>query len=471
MIKCPNCSAELKFSVKDKAVKCEYCGSTFEPKELRTTINFSKEEKEEIKEEPKEQITGKSYSCSQCGAKLLTFDETAITFCSYCGSQAVVESKMMSTDKPDYIIPFKVTKEDCIKSYKKKISKSLFAPNYMKDDIVISKFRGIYMPYGIYKLSKHGLVTNKGSKYSHRSGDYVYYDDFDLVCQLDAEYDGISRDLISKFYDRFSTAIPFNCKEVEEFNPNYLSGFYADTKDVEDKIYNIETIDVAKEDASSRLRKKKEMRKYNCTTPNAELTVEKVSDAMFPVYFLAIRDTSNKKINFAVVNGQTGKVAIDLPIDYFKYLIGTLIVSLPIFFILNYGIVFIPKVVIIFAFICSIVSLIISNVQLNEAYRREHLLDDSGIRYVERISQSKRKASKMKFSEKLFKYLYKQVIGMIIIAVIWFLKPVNDAYYYGATIISLFLTFWAFHDLVSEHNQIVSNKLPQLEKRGGDEHE
>ena len=39
---------------------------------------------------------GKSYSCSQCGAQLMTFDETAITFCSYCGSQAMIESKMMS---------------------------------------------------------------------------------------------------------------------------------------------------------------------------------------------------------------------------------------------------------------------------------------------------------------------------------------------------------------------------------------
>ena len=48
---------------------------------------------------------------------------------------------------------------------------------------------------------------------------------------------------------------------------------------------------------------------------------------------------------------------------------------------------------------------------------------------------------------------------------------VNDAYYYGAAIISLALVLLSFSDLVKEHNILVTNKLPQLEKRGGDESE
>ena len=90
MIKCPNCSAELKFSAKDQQVKCEYCGSTFDPKELKTAVKKSKKIKDESKG-----VEGKSFLCSQCGAKLMTFDETAVTFCSYCGSQAMIEEELM----------------------------------------------------------------------------------------------------------------------------------------------------------------------------------------------------------------------------------------------------------------------------------------------------------------------------------------------------------------------------------------
>lgn len=48
---------------------------------------------------------------------------------------------------------------------------------------------------------------------------------------------------------------------------------------------------------------------------------------------------------------------------------------------------------------------------------------------------------------------------------------VADAYYYGASSIIFLLVILSFYDLVKEHNLLVSNKLPQLEKRGGSENE
>ena len=93
MIKCPNCTGELEFKPTDKQVVCKYCGSKFDPKEFDEKVTMSKEN------EAVATYSGKTYSCSQCGAELMTFDETAITFCSYCGSQAMIESKMMKQNK------------------------------------------------------------------------------------------------------------------------------------------------------------------------------------------------------------------------------------------------------------------------------------------------------------------------------------------------------------------------------------
>ena len=459
MIKCPNCTGELEFKPTDKQVVCKYCGSKFDRKEFDEKVTMSKEN------EAVATYSGKTYSCSQCGAELMTFDETAITFCSYCGSQAMIESKMMKQNNPDFIIPFAKSREECIEAYKKVVSRSLFTPNYMKSDVTLEKFRGIYLPYCIYKLENHGSITNKGSKYSHRVGDYQYYNDYSITCDVDASYEGISYDLISKFYDKFSTSIPFDYHKKEEFNPNYLIGYYADTVDVDSSVYDADARGVAQRDASHRLSRIREFSKYGCSSPTVKLNVTDKKVGMFPVYFLAIRDTSNKKINFAVVNGQTGKVAIDLPIDYFKYLIGTLLLSVVLFFILDNFFVILPKAVCVFSAICAVLSLVLSCVQASGLKNRVNHTDDIGF-----MSKEVNKNS-VKNKVGIFRYLYKEIIAIIIPIVALILNFVYDGYYYGASFIALGLVILSFRDLVKEHNMLVSNKLPQLEKRGGDEHE
>ena len=51
------------------------------------------------------------------------------------------------------------------------------------------------------------------------------------------------------------------------------------------------------------------------------------------------------------------------------------------------------------------------------------------------------------------------------------LNFVDDIYYYGASLIMFVLIIWSFYDLIKGHNLLVSTKLPQLEKRGGEENE
>ena len=122
MIKCPNCTGEMKFDPKLQKVKCEYCGNEYLVDELMKNNNSEMciGEKQLLNYDSNEENSyiGKAYKCVQCGATLMTFDETAITFCSYCGSQAMLEDKMMKHNNPDLIIPFKKTKEECIKAYK-----------------------------------------------------------------------------------------------------------------------------------------------------------------------------------------------------------------------------------------------------------------------------------------------------------------------------------------------------------------
>lgn len=452
MIKCPNCGGELKYSVLDKAVKCDHCGSKFDPKETIAQTKTAGESNT---------LDGKVYSCTQCGASLMTFDETAITFCSYCGSQAMIESKMLIQNNPDYIIPFATTREQCIEKFKKKVSSSIFVPNYMKSDVVVEKFRGIYMPYSIYKLEYKGPAKEKGSEYSHRSGDYLYYNDYTINHDVEARYEGFSYDLVSKLYDKYSQAIPFNEKEKLPFTSNYMLGFYADAKDVDGSTYINDATAEAQADYQKRVLSTKEISKYGCTS--ASINFDKIEQkvGMFPLYFLAIRNKNQKNINYAVVNGQTGELVTELPVSYTKYLVGSLIVSVLIFLLINSFLVLTPTRVCFASLALAIVGLIINFTQAHSLKQRETNEDDLGLKSVN-------KTNTKGYSKPVLSIIF-EVLALLIPVVVLALNPVEDIYYYEAAVASLGLLLITFYSIVKKHNELVSSKLPQLEKRGGDE--
>jgi len=453
MSKCPNCGAEIEFDVDAQQVHCSYCGSDFDPHELEVNTTAATEVNT---------FEGKAYTCTQCGASLLTFDETAITFCSYCGSQSMLEDRMVKQNNPDYIIPFKITQEQCVTNYKKKVNSFIYAPNYMKEDMVVKKFRGIYMPYVVYKLSFHGESVNVGKVRSHRSGDYVIYDKYRITAPVDADYDGISFDLLSKFYDDYSLSIPFNYREAKPFNFNYMHGFYADSKDVDANTYSLEAEKLVTENSTKYMVKNRSFTRYGCYDPRVNMHVSESKVGMFPVYFLSVRDKSGKHIHYAVVNGQTGKVSADLPIDFIKYIIGSLILAIPIFLVLNLIPIILPIWVNILSIIIAIVSIIFCSHQTKIIDNRNNLVKDKG---------AKDKIAKPKKKKKFNIAIFKQVIAIIVALVLIFGRPVDDIYYYGASVISFLLIIWGFYDLVKLHNLIACRELPQLQKRGGDENE
>ncbi len=563
MLKCPGCGGEMQYDTKEHKVKCKYCGSLFEVHELTEKYKQAKAEKEQIDE--MNSYEGKAYKCTECGATLLSFDDTAITFCSYCGSQAMLEDKMMKQNNPDVVIPFEKSKEECISAYKKKIAKFMFAPDYMKSKITLDKFRGIYMPYGIYDLKYQGDANMKGSKYAYRRGDYQYYKDYMITAHdVDISYVGVSFDLVSKFYDNFSTSIPFRVNDAIPFDVAYMAGYYADCLDVKTVTYNYMATQVVLPDEKRRLLWRREFLKYGCTSPSINL-MPHPRIGMFPVYFLAVRNEKNDAVHYAVVNGQTGEVAIEIPIDFKKYLGLSLFIASIAFIILNLSFTIKPNTALQFSIIASILCFLTSKKQLSEIEKKRTHQDDKGyesVHHEEKDAATKweksksvatgkafafgllscflcsicampilsempiqlklkmgtgmgvmvfiffeigvyylarnlmlkklkldamqeRKRYKETYSKEAFwekgweeeqeeekmkrRFLRKEILAIVISAIVMIMGEAEDMFYYGAIIVSLILILLSFSDLVKEHNMLVSNKLPQLEKRGGDE--
>ncbi|MBE5884696.1 MAG: hypothetical protein E7291_09875 [Lachnospiraceae bacterium] len=374
MYECPNCSANLKYHINKQALYCEHCETTVDP------YSFHKEQ--DAEESTEYEVT--LFTCPQCGGEIISEDTTAATFCSYCGSSTILDSRISRERRPDYIIPFAKTEVSCRNAYKKMLKQALFAPDALKDESHIQKFRGIYMPYWVYSFEKKGPATFKGSK-DRRRGDYIITSHYDVSCDIDAEYKGISFDASSTFCDSLSNAIaPFDIKKSKPFTPAFLSGFYADIADVGKSRYKSDATDIVVDVQKDQFAKTRAFSKYNITDSQhmssfkRSLRADKITieRALFPVWFLSYR--KDDRVAYAVVNGQTGKVAADLPVDPKKYLLGSFILAVPLFLLLNLLFTLKPGWLLGLVAILSLLCTIISNVQLTRILRRESGDDDKG---------------------------------------------------------------------------------------------
>ena len=529
MYACPTCGAGLVFDPKTQKLLCPSCRNQYDPENIeKMRLDQAKEVENHINDENEYEAI--SYKCSHCGAELITTDETITTFCSFCRIGTMLDRKTIKKTKPDYIIPFKITKEECKKIYINKIKSSLFAPKNMIETQEVEKIRGIYMPYWVYSFEKHGNDSSKGSKYSHRSGDYVYYDDYSLSTNVDAQCSGITHDATSNFYDRLSESIaPYTVKEKKNFSPAYLSGYYADNEDVDKSTYEADNKEIASDHLSKILGKEKEYHKYKAK-PHINLDKCDTELALFPVYFLATRNNRRNRISYAVINGQTGKIAADIPIDFKKFGICSAILAVIIFMLLNLFLAISMPKLIICSILFNILSLFILIKQNKKIQVRENESDDKGVQSkstetnkeednVKKKSNKKTKKSKniltviiiisiivgcnllpfivllLAVYSEIFEYIgmaiivasifgmiirkilhpekdistYKPILGLLITLIIFCFKPASDLYYYIAALISIGMAILSFYNIIDKFNTLTTRKLPQLGSRGGDE--
>lgn len=441
MLSCPDCGGNLKFDIPSQQMKCEFCNSTFDP------YQFDSKDKD-AQEAQDFEVT--IFTCPQCGGEILSTDNAAAGFCSFCGASTILHSRIANEKRPGYIIPFQKTKEECKQSYADLMKKAIFAPRDLKDPAKIDSFRGIYMPYWTYYITQKGALNLQGST-RHRSGDYIIEDHYQLNGTLDAYYKGLSYDASSSYDDTISQAVgPYNVKGMKAFTPAYLSGFYADIADVEPSVYAKDALDVATRSTRDSIEKNETFGVYSMdTTITPELLnseIEETDRTMFPVWFMSYRN--GDRVAYATVNGQSGKVVANLPVDKKKYYLGSLLLAVPIFVLLSLFFTIVPRTLLVLSGILSIVA---------------------AISYFSQSSMISQQEREFPTGKKRLLGLICTIVSLIAGVGIFFLKPVSDLWYYGCVIVMLISVFILFTDTISYYNILSTRELPQFEKKGGDD--
>lgn len=380
MYQCRNCGGGLKFDIPTQKLKCTHCETLVDPYSLDADADNAGADEQYF-------YNVTVFTCPHCGGEILSTETSAAEFCSFCGASTVLNSRIRRERRPNYIIPFRITKDECKIAYHKFIGRSFFAPAKLKNPESIDSFRGIYMPYWTYYITQEGPTWLKGED-SHRSGDYIITDHFDLHFTIDSYYKGLSYDASSSFYDSISQAIaPFDVKDMRAFHPAVISGFYADTADVDASVYKDDALTYANESTCDVVRKVREFSGISITMPNArtqgcevfKTQCRQIDNTMFPVWFMSYR--RGNRVAYATVNGQTGKVAADFPVSIFKYILCSLAISIPIFLLFTLLFTFKATTTLGITCVLSLVSSIIYASEISSIARKDSFVDDKGVMF------------------------------------------------------------------------------------------
>lgn len=296
---CSNCSGRLIFNPASQKLECAACGSMFNPEDVRDIYA----------DVHSKYYDTRVYTCSHCGAEVITSDSEVSTFCVYCGNPAIVFSRISKEYRPDGIIPFKVTKEDAIRFIKIKFRKhNPIVPKEARDRLTLENIRGIYVPYWVINAKFTETDYISGIVQHNKSKEKEYY-----IRSGDVNLRNVPIDGSKMLNDNISRKLePFFLEDSKTFDEDYLNGFYSNTSDL--------TYPELKDSAALRchyLFSEEVASSIRAKDVKIEDTIYWVDILdnpvymMMPVWFFTFK--YNDKPYTLLVNGQTGKVVGTMP--------------------------------------------------------------------------------------------------------------------------------------------------------------
>ena len=401
MYDCPNCAGSLKFDIQTQKMKCDSCSTLIDIYKLEDDRGMADERRaDELDEEFDEEYEVTMFTCPQCGGRIYSMDTQAAGFCSYCGAATVLNSRLENVVRPKYIVPFRITKNRCVDIYRNYIKQKKFIPKEFRDENSIESFRGIYVPFWVYKAKQDDLVSFQAVQYKDEFRGKMKYT-YKVSGILDCDYYGALHDASGALEDDIGEQLlPYDLDRFQKFSPAYLSGFYADIADVDPDVYNRYIARVIEQVTVENLKQHPMLHGYIVgEDPSEEFDFKtrmvKADLVMLPVWLLSYR--KGNRIAYIAVNGLTGKIAADMPISPPKYIISSFIFSLPVFAFIKWVLTatehttFSELGIQALGYIVAWLAVIVMSIYTNDMYwiwERENRYGDLGKDYVQKGAYS-----------------------------------------------------------------------------------
>lgn len=329
--KCPQCQAMTAYSVADGGLRCTYCGY-YEPP-ARTLVGKGAQEFEFTVETlaVASQAHGwgearKELQCQNCNARATLPPGRLTHTCPFCGSNRVLQQDASQDAlRPRFLIPFKIEADACRPIAEKWLGSSWMTPKSLKQSAVAG-FTGIYLPYWTFDTvtradwkaevghqetrQRYNSATKSHESYTvtvwrWESGRVRKFFD-DLLVPGTAK---LSRVLLNTLQD-------YDTQALVAYEPQYLAGFLAQAYDVPlEKAWEegreqmrADTRDDCREQAST-----SQIRNFSMALDFSE---ESWRYILAPIY-LTVYQYDGQPYQ-VMINGQTGAIAGQRPVDWNK---------------------------------------------------------------------------------------------------------------------------------------------------------
>ena len=314
--KCLNCGGGLIFDANKQDFICEYCDSVFKEEDF-----FGKDEKlvtdkADNGNPDNEYENAVLYVCPSCGAEVVTDETTAATTCYYCSNPVVLSGKLSGELKPDMIVPFKIDKKGAIDKFKEMCEKKKFLPKDFISESHLEEIKGVYFPYWYIDCMTNGSLNAKSRHVrTWVVGDIKYTEttvkghfrqgEMQIMNMPEAA-------LKSKDKDIMKYVCPFNNSDLVPFSMSYLSGYFAERRNIDYKEIENEVDSKIKLFSTDKL--KSSINEVNVSVTDSMINVGEKNWRynLLPVWVLNYKHKDKNYIY--ALNGQTGKVYGELPV-------------------------------------------------------------------------------------------------------------------------------------------------------------
>jgi len=349
--KCPCCGGAIAFDSSVQKMKCPFCDTEFEMEALASYDSELKNEaandmtwKTEAGSEWAEGETDglRTYVCKSCGGEIVGDETTAATACPYCDNPVVMMGQFGGALKPDYVIPFKLDKKAAIDALKKHYGGKRLLPKVFSSQNHIEEVKGVYVPFWLFDADASAQIRYRATKVRSWSDSQYYYTEtsfFNITREGSISYECVPVDGSSKMDDTLMESIePYDFSGAVDFQTAYLAGYLADKYDV--------NAEMSIERANERIKNSTEnafaqtvdgYTSVEAESTNIQLENGTAKYALYPVWLLNTT-WNGQKYTFAM-NGQTGKLVGDLPMDkgaYKKYLFLTAAIGAAAIYLIQY---------------------------------------------------------------------------------------------------------------------------------------